>query len=704
MLFAALNGADDSWVVRGAVSSSAEALTGWFASRGQRPASVAYWRLLGWRLDDAGAKALCRHVQSKLTTETLQRLVQMCLFCPTRLSIWMLVEYQHVSLLEYGVQRWIKDSTQNSHLSNPLLCFGRRLGGTVSFAYTTSLASAGVDDRPWKRLHAEEDAVRFHHKHQMSENEPEEEQEDATDLIGRLYQELFRTLTALVDSFLGSSAGQWMLMCNGLSTYDRHEAEYVHVCLRASIQTQTLRLMSPPYFEGLSPLCNVPAYFYLPTCAELGELRRNAEAATNSTALVRTWSADLARDAATRLVHRVGQNVAHLLDQSLALRLRHSQSGEETSPLHSSRHAALVVLMPPLATDAPPILFARFVTPTTADAFPAPINSDPVMDVIVNAVEAPKDASFSNFINESMPQLSILTSDDEAHIVKERLAGGAILASKFAMCAQDAAFKRHTQLRKEAESLHAARIAMHTQQGPRQTMRMLAAQYNVSPEHVETLLKQTHAEIKQQLHETNPSHGDADNNADMKTPSIDPVDDTHAQFDAALQQLMQNGILDRQVLQKGLRELRTATPYALDTWDERMEFAKRMQEQRRCLQGPAYDAISQHVIGIIAAARDEWSSRGTHTVQGNVDPECGLVPMLVTWETRATDLHRLLGGEAASIVRTLERQHVTNLTKLATHGTTKPDATAQTAAAEIKTILRASMRAEKTPGLVQSLE
>jgi hypothetical protein len=191
-----------------------------------------------------------------------------------------------------------------------------------------------------------------------------------------------------------------------------------------------------------------------------------------------------------------------------------------------------------------------------------------------------------------------------------------------------------------------------------------------------------------------------------KTTTTVEADSTeaHEHFDAALQQLMKNGLLDRQVLQKGLNELRTSTPYALDTWEERMDFAKRMQEQCRCLQGTAYDSASQHVIGIIAAARDEWLSRGTHTVQGNVDPECGLVPMLVTWETRATDLHRLLGNDAAQAARDLERRHVTNLTQLATHGTTNPDAATQKAAEDVKEALRASLRADHVPGLIQSTQ
>lgn len=701
LLVAALDGVEESWVVRGAVSSSAEALTGWFASRGQRPASVAYWRMIGWRLDDASAKAFCRRVKSQLrqlTPDLLHRLTQMCLFCPTRLSIWMLVEYEHTSLLEHALLQWMQAGHRSETL-DPLMCFGRRLGGTVSFAYTISPASAGLDEDVWERLHAYEDEIRFNIKEPLPKSsmvsEEVEKGSKEVDLVGRLYQELHRALTTHLVPCLQSSMCQWMLMCNGLSTYDRHEAEYVQVCLRASIDVQAMRLISPPYVEGLSPLCNAPAYLYYPTCscAEMCELRTDPNTIT-STHILKTLNAESTRDTATRLMHRVAQNVAYLIDQSLALRLRHSESGEESSPLHSSRHAAVVVLMPALATDAPPVLFARFLTSTTMESFPPSISSDVLLDAVEEATSASVSPGpvGSAAAAPSLP-LSVLNKEDEARINQQRLAGGAVLASKFALCMQDAAFVRHKRIRREAEHLHAARIALHTQQGRRQTMRVLAAQYNAQPEHVEQLLTHAHHSMQQDaLPPTN------------STDSTDSTEEAHKHFDVALQKLMQNGLLDRQVLQKGQKELREATPYTLDTWDERMAFAKRMQEQRRCLQGTAYDAASEHVIGIIAAARDEWITRGTHTVQGNVDPECGLIPMLVTWETRATDLHRLSGDEALRAVRDLERRHLANVSKLAAHGTSKTDTNMEKTTAFMKDALRASIRAEHTPGLVQSIE
>jgi len=730
LLVEAISGDERSWVLRGACSNEAEALTGWFASRGQRPASVAYWRVLGWRLADDEAMRLCNDVLAHIETsssdqgqsnEMMNRLIDMCLFCPTRFSMLMLITFDKTSLLERAIVRWVewsnkgrKDSSQSiasSKPPDPLLCFTRRLGGTVSFAYTTSSASAGLDEAAWQQIHAYEDSVRFPATHANVPDQADfESVEEDMDVVGKVYQELQRAFTRQTALLMQSPECQWMLMTNGLSSYDRHEAEYVQICLRASIATQNLRLLTPPFVEGLCPLYNSPPFVYLPCISHkaIQDLRTKESSASYapdvfSTEFAETMASDSISDAAVRLLHRVGQNVAHLIDQALALRVTHSETGEAVSPLHSSRHAALVMIMPPLHKSAQPVLFARFLTATTATSFPPPVTSDvfsDVLDVHVEALEQDKrhKAPPANLTVER--SLAVLTKDDEQRIIRDRMAGGSVLAAKFALHMQDAATTRHKALRAQAERLQAAKIAlqMHRmRQTGSKTVEALASQYKVDPQHVERMLAEAHKVIRKQL-----DPAQLVDEKEEHSPS-DPTDDAFVReaseaFDAAFDELAETGMFEREVLHKSMRELQEATPYALDDWDERMDFAKRMLKQRDRLQGTPYDACTQHVMDTVCAARDEWITRGTHTLQGNVDPECGLIPMLITWETRASDLDRLGGAEALKSLRDRERRHTQHLVKLTQASETKDQQQL------VKAVLRAMTHVQETPGLISSLK
>ena len=748
LLLEAVSGDERSWVVRGACSNEAEALTGWFASRGQRPASVAYWRLLGWRLADDEAMRLCNNILARLetnranhanpgqSTEIMNRLIDMCLFCPTRFSMLMLVSFEKTSLLEQAIVRWVEwskkglkhssesttstQATQATQATNPLLCFTRRLGGTVSFAYTTSFASAGLDEATWEQIHAYEDSVRFPATHaHVSDQADSEPVEDDMDLVGRVYQELQRAFTRQTALLMQSPECQWMLMTNGLSSYDRHEAEYVQICLRASIATQSLQLLTPPFVEGLCPLYNSPPFVYLPCIQHktMHNLRTKEPSASYapevfSTEFAITMASHSTSDAAVRLLHRVGQNVAHLIDQALALRITHSETGEAVSPLHSSRHAALIMIMPPLHKSAQPVLFARFLTSTTATSFPPPATSDvfsDVLDVHVEALERDtQDKQDKQDKRHKAPpalltierSLAVLTKDDEQRIIRDRMAGGSVLAAKFALHMQDAATTRHKALRAQAERMQAAKIALQMQrmrQTGSKTVEALASQYKVDPQHVERMLAEAHKVIRKQL-----DPAQLVDEKEEPSPS-DPSDDAAVReaseaFDAAFDELAETGMFEREVLHKSMRELQEATPYALDDWDERMDFAKRMLKQRDQLQGTPYDACTQHVMDTVCAARDEWITRGTHTLQGNVDPECGLIPMLITWETRASDLDRLGGTEALKSLRDRERRHTQHLVKLTQASETKDQQQL------VKDVLRAMTHVQETPGLISSLQ
>ena len=694
LVLAALFGEQPSWVLRGACSSDAESLTGWFALRGQRPASVAYWRIVGWKLSDEDAAKMHIEIMQQLNQnpEMLLRFANMCLFCPTRFSIHMLtLEFDgSTTLLQYAIRRWIAskstestESTKTTNVYDPLLCMTRRLGGTVSLAYTTSKPSAGLKRALWDRIHAREDAIRFPDKHHESHAHEEiiDDKDDKDDKLRRdpvqlLYDELYRSLNAHAADIHGGSTCHWMIMANALTSYDRHDPEYLSVCLRTSIEIHMRQLTVPPYIEGLATFCNSPAYFYYPI---------DHESNPSST----RFNSESSKQIASRLLHRAGQNVSHLIDQAIALRVTHSEKGDRESPLSSSRHAALVLLMPSMQTSDKgnaPVIFARFITPTTSMSFPPNITSDVLREDVDRARANPKSKL------TLLPSTSILNEVEESFLINLRMNGGSTLAAKCVLCMQQAAFDRHARVRQEAIELHKARISLVTERGRGQVMRMLSAQYKTAPENIESMLVKAHESLQDK------------SNSGSTEPTKSSTDQTHEGFDKALQELIGNGFFDTHLSQKGTWELNHATPYPLNLWDQRIDFAKQMTEQRRCLAGTPYDAASQHVMSIVAAARDEWITRGTHTIEGNVDPECGLIPMLITWETRATDLDRVGGDEATKQVCNRERKHVSDMSKLVVNSKMQPSRDTEGAKQLVKNTLRASMKLETIPGMTYSLQ
>lgn len=679
LIKSATTGQEDSWVVRGACSSEAEAITGGFALRGQRPASVAFWRMVGWRISDEAIAELLTKLHDVLDQgtddeehrRTMQRLVGLCLHCQTRLSLKLLMSPQLTTAFKnacaaYAQGDWPKD------WCSPLNVFCRRLGGTLTLSWTASLSSAGLLEQAWALARSEELRIMegAHLEKPKTEEELEREEEQVlqhqeVSLNDPLASDFFRWLSATLLEWVDGiqskekstelpSRAEWLLTAMGLLFYDEHDPAFVHACLCASVRMHRhyLLLPTPSVETANSTITHASVYSDMPPYVILPSLPHGQPLTADG--LYHYLRSEEAQELGARMNHRVAQQIAFLLKRASTTKVASVLKRESVSLLHPSRHVAIVMVSTPLEVNpnSRPIVFGRLLTSTTAMSFMPSTGSD--ADRFLTELARQEDV----FPSEMLMRSALLRKEQEQVLISRQIPVASGIATRFIQEWQLASRVRHNDARERLQRTQQSFRSFFAQdKEDRSAAELLATHTGMPLDHAKHLLADEERQVnllfakeRHAFEEKKKSESSAD--------TEEGAEPLPASFDEVLNKM--TPLLKKAFLEDGKTELHQQTPAALPSHGRsRVLQIQRMEQHLRTaprrIDGVAYDPISQHVMDVICAARDEWQTRGTFTLQGDLDPDAGIAPLLVSWESHVSDLSRSAGQEGLKDVAEQEK-------------------------------------------------
>ena len=614
---AALQGEEEArtWVERGLCGRDVDCITGLFAVQGQRPASVAYWRLLGWRMSDEEVDRATQSEEwtdwwSGLDASKRLRFASLCLHSQTRASLKMLLlkttplhstgpTGESCTLWELAFRACCLSRGSESAVGfgaelplwsedwlTPLQAFDRRLGGTLSMWETTSSRASGVAGTEDGRSSASSASV-----------------------IHSVFDAIHWTLQRSIGAVGSSDASKREVFALSLRRPCDHDVCFIQICLDAALKLRARQLDGADDEEGEGRHAVLGRAHPI----EVDFTRERADAIRlSSKSEVAAETAQKAHHSACAL-HRVAQLIVHLLEEAarshvashvpnLLSRRRHvalmlcgrSRDATSSSSSSSSPSSRSVV-------SGERLVFARFLTVQTASAYALPSQ---VADA---------------YGKTPPPPVHVLNERLESEVATLRLPAAEAIACELI----DQLCVSTRERRERLLSLYEGAVRAAS----------LSEDERKSAEALKVLMRAFHG--------GGVHPGTSDEEIDSAVGWMRDQCDVGGEkeiLDAVAKELLEKVDALKTHAESEMRR-RVAWVEAPQS-ESSLDWLANEAQKDWLLDGVAVDPVSVHVVETVRIARDHLSSRGTYILDLRLDPLAGMRPILVSWEAHEADLHR----------------------------------------------------------------